>query len=215
MTPPSPNRRVRPASSRRDGRRTSQPSRCDEVEHVFSRYGWLLVARTSTRWHRRHRRAADLWRSPCRAGSVSDTPPGSGAKSCRCSSDFWKGNADDPAGGEDLPGARSHGHEEGHQEPQGLHVEKWHLFVFANRRRDRLKILVWDRDGYWVLFKRLEAGTFRWPKETEKATVVLPSRELMLILEGVDLRRVTYRKRYVRQGEGASWSGALRQTGAA
>ena len=90
-----------------------------------------------------------------------------------------------------------------------------HLFVFANRRRDRLSILVWDRDGYWVLFKRLEAGTFRWPKETEKATVVLPSRELMLILEGVDLRRVTYRKRYVRQGEGASWSGALRQTGAA
>ena len=89
-----------------------------------------------------------------------------------------------------------------------------HLFVFANRRRPRLKILVWDRDGYWVLFKRLEAGTFRWPKETERATVVLPSRDLMLILEGVDLRRLTYRKRYVRQGEGASGSGALRQTGA-
>ena len=73
-----------------------------------------------------------------------------------------------------------------------------HLFVFANRRRDRLKILVWDRDGYWVLFKRLEAGTFRWPNEGVTAPVVMTARDLMLILEGVDLRHATYRKRYAR-----------------
>ena len=76
-----------------------------------------------------------------------------------------------------------------------------HLFVFANRRRDRLKILLWDRDGYWVLFKRLEAGTFRWPSEDARGPVVMTARELMLILEGVDLERATYRKRYVRGGE--------------
>ncbi|MBK9965396.1 MAG: IS66 family insertion sequence element accessory protein TnpB [Holophagales bacterium] len=90
-----------------------------------------------------------------------------------------------------------------------------HLFVFANRRRDRLKILVWDRDGYWVLFKRLEAGTFRWPKETEKATVVLPSRELMLILEGGPSARDLPQALRAARRRGASWSGALRQTGAA
>jgi transposase len=74
-----------------------------------------------------------------------------------------------------------------------------HLFVFANRRRDRLKILVWDRDGYWVLFKRLEAGTFRWPQDGATAPVVMTARDLMLILEGVDLRHATYRKRYARR----------------
>jgi transposase len=73
-----------------------------------------------------------------------------------------------------------------------------HLFVFANRRRDRLKILVWDRDGYWVLFKRLETGTFRWPQDGATAPVVMTARDLMLILEGVDLRHATYRKRYAR-----------------
>ena len=73
-----------------------------------------------------------------------------------------------------------------------------HLFVFANRRRDRLKILVWDRDGYWVLFKRLEAGTFRWPQDGATAPVVMTARDMMLILEGVDLRHATYRKRYTR-----------------
>jgi len=41
-----------------------------------------------------------------------------------------------------------------------------HLFVFHSKRRDRLKLLHWDRDGYWILYKRLELGTFRFPAAT-------------------------------------------------
>jgi transposase len=46
-----------------------------------------------------------------------------------------------------------------------------HLFLFRNRRGDRLKILVWDRSGFWVLYQRLEEGTFAWPSEADGAPV--------------------------------------------
>lgn len=71
-----------------------------------------------------------------------------------------------------------------------------HLFVFCNRRRDRMKILVWDCGGFWLLMKRLEAGTFAWPAEAENGAVVLTSGELTMLLEGFDLNRVRRRKRY-------------------
>jgi transposase len=71
------------------------------------------------------------------------------------------------------------------------------LFVFFNRRRDKLKMLWWDRDGYCVLYKRLEAGTFQMPSlENGVSEVLLSSDQLQLILAGIDLNSVRHRKRY-------------------
>ncbi len=58
------------------------------------------------------------------------------------------------------------------------------LFVFCNGSRDRLKILEWDGDGFWLYFKRLERGHFRWPDEGETATMDLSGEELAILLGG-------------------------------
>jgi len=69
------------------------------------------------------------------------------------------------------------------QDPMG-----GHLFLFHARRRDRLKILYWDGDGYALWHKRLEAGTFRVPAAGDgQAPVTLTPAELSLLLAGVDL----------------------------
>ncbi|HUG89360.1 MAG TPA: IS66 family insertion sequence element accessory protein TnpB [Planctomycetaceae bacterium] len=73
------------------------------------------------------------------------------------------------------------------------------LFVFVNRRRDRLKILAWDRDGLMIWYKRLEAGTFQVPRH-ESAGVELEAAELSMLLSGIDLTAARRRKRYRRAG---------------
>lgn len=72
-----------------------------------------------------------------------------------------------------------------------------HLFLFRNRRGDRLKVLVWDRSGYWVLYKRLEQGTFGWPS-AEEAEPVESGADLMLLLSGVDVGATRRRRWYER-----------------
>lgn len=72
-----------------------------------------------------------------------------------------------------------------------------HLFLFRNRRGDRLKILAWDQGGFWVLYKRLERGTFAWPREDD-GPVILRSSELLLLLAGVDLAQTRRRRWYER-----------------
>ena len=58
------------------------------------------------------------------------------------------------------------------------------FFVFCNRNRDRLKILEWDGDGFWLHFKRLERGRFRWPAEGDTSTMNLSGEELSILLGG-------------------------------
>lgn len=58
------------------------------------------------------------------------------------------------------------------------------LFVFCNRSRDRLKILQWDGDGFWLHFKRLEKGHFRWPQPGGESTMTLSAEELSILLGG-------------------------------
>jgi len=56
------------------------------------------------------------------------------------------------------------------------------LFVFCNRNRDRIKILEWDGDGFWLYFKRLEKGRFRWPASDGNNTMTLTGEELYMLL---------------------------------
>lgn len=72
-----------------------------------------------------------------------------------------------------------------------------HMFVFCNRRRDRLKVLVWEESGFWLLAKRLERGTFIWPDSTLGKVEYSPA-ELAALLAGLELsgrRRRRYRRR--------------------
>ena len=75
------------------------------------------------------------------------------------------------------------------------------IFVFCNRNRDRLKILEWDNDGFWLHFKRLEKGHFRWPQPGEEPTMVLNNEELQIFLGGTrveqKLKRVEFSERKV------------------
>ena len=74
-----------------------------------------------------------------------------------------------------------------------------HLFLFVNRRRDRVKILYWDRDGLAIWYKRLETGSFQLPAAARDAmSIEMSSTQLALILSGVDLRSARQRKRYQR-----------------
>lgn len=75
-----------------------------------------------------------------------------------------------------------------------------HLFVFSNRRRDRVKILYWDRDGFAVWAKRLEQGTYAMPfEESGERRREITAQELGSLLSGIDLSQARRRKRYERR----------------
>lgn len=71
------------------------------------------------------------------------------------------------------------------------------LFVFLNKRRDRVKLLIWEQDGMLIVYKRLERGTFAIP-EGDGDSIVLSSPQLALLLGGIDLKHTRQRKRYRR-----------------
>jgi transposase len=72
-----------------------------------------------------------------------------------------------------------------------------HLFVFRSRRADRLKILVWDRDGFVLWYKRLEAGVFKLPRvEAGRHSLELRASELAMMLDGIDMSKLKRVPRY-------------------
>lgn len=85
-----------------------------------------------------------------------------------------------------------------------------HLFVFRNRKRDRLKLLWWDRDGLAIFYKRLERGNYQFPTDVAAQSsrssgddlasprCEIRSDELSLLLDGIDLGSVKRRRRYQR-----------------
>ena len=71
------------------------------------------------------------------------------------------------------------------------------VFIFTNKRRDQIRLLVWDRDGFWVCAKRLEEGTFQIPENnTDTSAIELKWDTLMMMIEGINFERVSKRKRY-------------------
>ena len=74
-----------------------------------------------------------------------------------------------------------------------------HLFVFRSRRGDRLKILLWDHDGFVLWYKRLEKGVFKLPQvEAGARSVELRASELAMVLDGIDVSRLKRMPRYER-----------------
>ena len=79
----------------------------------------------------------------------------------------------------------------------GLEVRSGHLFLFANARRNRLKILYWDGTGLWTCAKRLERGRFSWPVAADGSDrVTLSHEELSLLLGGIDLTQTRQKNWY-------------------
>jgi len=70
------------------------------------------------------------------------------------------------------------------------------MFVFFSRRADRVRVLYWDRDGYVLVTKRLEKGFYRLPWSAEQGRVVIEAAELLLVLEGIELRGASRRARW-------------------
>ena len=70
------------------------------------------------------------------------------------------------------------------------------MYVFFSRRSDRVRVLYYDRDGYVLVTKRLEKGKFRIPWSAEQGRVVIAAAELLLVLEGIDLRGAGRRERW-------------------
>jgi len=63
------------------------------------------------------------------------------------------------------------------------------LFVFCHRGRDKLKILVWDTNGFWLYYRRLERGRFCWPQQAGQQTLTISRRQLQWLLDGLTLEQ--------------------------
>lgn len=61
------------------------------------------------------------------------------------------------------------------------------LFVFCNKSRNKIKILKWETNGFWLYYKRLEKGKFRWPDHKNNSQIAITQRELNWLIDGLEL----------------------------
>lgn len=71
------------------------------------------------------------------------------------------------------------------------------VFVFFNRRRDRIKLLLWDGNGFWLLYKRLESGTYERLRASDSKRLALSRAELSMLLDGIELGKGKKRRHFV------------------
>lgn len=72
------------------------------------------------------------------------------------------------------------------------------VFIFINKRRDRIKLLIWDRNGFWLFYKRLEKGRFQSLFANGQKGFSISYETLIMLLEGIDLNSIKRRKRYAK-----------------
>ncbi len=74
------------------------------------------------------------------------------------------------------------------------------VFIFINRRRDRIKLLMWDVTGFALYYKQLERGTFERPDSAGQAAMEISWSDLVMLLEGIEMKSICRRKRYQKVG---------------
>ena len=70
------------------------------------------------------------------------------------------------------------------------------VFIFVNKRRDRIKLLQWDHSGFVIYYKQLEKGTFERPQMTSNRSMELSRAQLVMLLDGIEIKQLKRRKRY-------------------
>jgi transposase len=84
------------------------------------------------------------------------------------------------------------------QQQMGLDSLSGSVFIFLNKKRSQVKLLLWEGDGFSLYYKRLEQGTYELPAPAQSAHGPVTAQQLQLILQGVQLKSVKMKKRYQR-----------------
>jgi transposase len=72
------------------------------------------------------------------------------------------------------------------------------VFVFHNGAKDRVKLLLWDRNGFWLMYKRLEQGTFPFDVRSDGSRVEIDRAQLSMLLEGIEWKRAKKSSHYTK-----------------
>jgi transposase len=110
--------------------------------------------------------------------------------SAACKYYLYCGDADMRKGFDSLSGMVS--------EQMKLNALSGAVFIFVNKRRNQLKLLLWEGDGFSLYYKRLEQGTYELPagQNNKAGSVNITAQQLLLILQGISLKSIKHRRRY-------------------